>query len=91
MNPLIQLKNAAPVFLVALVLACFALSPRVQAVNPAPDGGYAGNNTAEGDSALFSLTTGANNTAVGWFTDLSEAIQSRDRAVKTFLQPKNEQ
>jgi len=26
-----------------------------------------------------------------WFTDLSEAIQSRDRAVKTFLQPKNEQ
>jgi len=23
--------------------------------------------------------------------DLSEAIQSRDRAVKTFLQPKNEQ
>jgi len=26
-----------------------------------------------------------------WFSDLSEATQSKDRAVKTFLQPKNEQ
>jgi hypothetical protein len=33
------------------------------AVSPAPDGGYAGNNTAEGTSALFSLTSGADNTA----------------------------
>jgi uncharacterized coiled-coil protein SlyX len=49
----------------ALALAWFALSPPAQAVTPAPDGGYPNNNTAEGDKALFSLTTGTNNTATG--------------------------
>ena len=41
-------------------------SPNVRAVTPAPDGGYPNNNTAEGDDALFSLTTGTGNTAVGF-------------------------
>jgi hypothetical protein len=64
MNPLIQLKKAAPVFFVALV--CLGCLPTMQAVSPTPDGGYPGGNTAEGGSgALFSLTTGTNNTAVG--------------------------
>jgi len=52
--------------LVPLVLACVALSPTIKAVLPPPDGGYANDNTAEGDDALFSLTTGSNNTAVGF-------------------------
>jgi endosialidase-like protein len=64
MNPLIQLRKATPVFLVAL--ACFGLSPTAQAVLPAPDGGYAIRNTAEGKDALFSLTTGTDNTAIGF-------------------------
>jgi hypothetical protein len=52
--------------LIPLVLACFALLPRAQAVSPTPDGGYLGANTAEGGpGALFSLTTGTDNTAVG--------------------------
>src|SRR6478752_3040129 len=52
---------------VPLVLLCFGLSPRLQAVTPAPDGAYLGANTAEGGSGtLFSLTTGTNNTAYGF-------------------------
>jgi hypothetical protein len=37
-----------------------------QAVMPPPDGGYPGENTAEGTDALFRLTTGPGNTAVGF-------------------------
>jgi hypothetical protein len=36
-----------------LVVACFALLPKSLAVNPPPDGGYAGGNTAEGQNALL--------------------------------------
>jgi len=66
MKSFIQLKRAAPVFLVALV--CFGLLPTTQAVSPAPDGGYPGGNTAEGQSALLSLTSGTFNTAVGFLS-----------------------
>ena len=52
--------------LTALALACFALSPIARAVTPAPDGGYPNENTAEGEDALFSLTTGSSNTAIGY-------------------------
>jgi hypothetical protein len=69
MNPLIQFKKVTSVFFVAL--ACFAVFPRAQAVVPAPDGGYPGGNTAEGENALFSLTTGANNTAIGFIALVS--------------------
>jgi hypothetical protein len=50
---------------ITLALVCFGLLPEVRAVTPAPDGGYPGNNTAEGTSALFSLTSGVSNTALG--------------------------
>ena len=49
-----------------LIVASSALSPAAQAVSPPPDGGYAGENTVEGTSALLHLNGGTNNTAVGW-------------------------
>jgi len=53
------------------MLACFAFTPWAQAVDPAPDGAYPGGNTAEGQDALLSLSTGTFNTAVGFFSLLS--------------------
>ena len=44
-----------------------------RAVVPAPDGGYPNFNTAEGSSALKSLTTGVGNAAVGWFSLFSDS------------------
>ena len=80
MNPLIQLKKATPPFLGVFVLVCLTLSARVQAVVPPPDGGYPGGNTAEGQSALLSLTTGGFNTAVGFFSLGSNTIGSFNTA-----------
>jgi hypothetical protein len=56
------------VFFIALALLYFAILPKAQAVIPPPDGGYPGFNTAEGQNALFSRTTGVANTAVGWYS-----------------------
>jgi hypothetical protein len=80
MNPLIQLKKAILVFFIALGLACFAFSRGAQAVSPAPDGGYAGGNTAEGTNALFSLTSGTNNTAAGGQALYHDTSGSNDTA-----------
>jgi len=52
--------------LFALALACHNSSPELHAVVPPPDGGYPGENTAEGQNALLSLTTGTFNAAMGW-------------------------
>jgi trimeric autotransporter adhesin len=51
-----------------LAVACFAFLPKSLALNPPPDGGYAGGNTAEGQNALLSLTGGTFNTAIGSFS-----------------------
>jgi Chaperone of endosialidase len=59
--------NIPPV-LIIFALVCFALVQNTQAVSPPPDGGYAGGNTAEGQDALLSLTTGTYNTAIGFLS-----------------------
>src|SRR5438094_7158866 len=67
--------------LIPLVVACFALSPTAQGqLSPAPDGGYPGRNTAEGDDALFSLTTGESNTAIGFVALFSNTTGIRNTA-----------
>jgi uncharacterized coiled-coil protein SlyX len=71
-----QKFNGSALLPVALLLACFAISPMAQAVVPAPDGGYPGFNTAEGQNALFSLTSGGYNTAVGFFSLRSATTSS---------------
>jgi Chaperone of endosialidase len=59
-------RSRLALLLIPLVFACFMLSPTARAVLPPPDGGYPNNNTAEGSGALFSLTTGTDNTAIGF-------------------------
>src|SRR5881392_1228892 len=74
-NSNIQFKATTPrrknlrrgLFLIPLVLvvAGVSLAPTARALRPPPDGGYPNETTAEGDGALFSLTTGEGNTALG--------------------------
>src|SRR5438105_127522 len=68
-------------FLIPLVFACFALSPMARAVMPPPDGSYPGQNTAEGQQALFSLTTGIFNTADGFHALFHDTNGSHNTAV----------
>jgi uncharacterized coiled-coil protein SlyX len=76
MKPMIQCKTTILPLLIAGVLGCFGFLPKTQAVVPPPDGGYPNFNTAEGQNALFSLTTGSANTAVGWYSLYSSTIAS---------------
>ncbi len=64
-NPFARLPWRRGFVLLALGLT-FALAPVALAVDPPPDGGYPNFNTAEGEDALFSLTTGSDNTAIGF-------------------------
>jgi len=52
-------------FFSLFAIGLFALNQIAHAVSPPPDGGYPGNNTAEGSFALLSLGSGVFNTAIG--------------------------
>jgi hypothetical protein len=65
------MKTPVPTLLIIFSLTSFAFFPKAQAVSPPPDGGYPGGNTAEGQNALLSLTTGTYNTALGLYSVLS--------------------
>src|SRR6266496_1159752 len=64
-----------------LALGFLGFGAMVQAVSPAPDGGYAGFNTAEGTNALFNLTTANDNTALGGQALFHDTTGSRNTAV----------
>ena len=61
-----RLRFPTPMINIAITFACCILYSNARAVSPAPDGGYPIGNTAEGEDALFSLTSGYDNAAVGY-------------------------
>jgi hypothetical protein len=71
-NHMYLIRRLTPLVVIASALAWLTLSLPAQAVMPPPDGGYANFNTGEGEDALFKLTTGGYNTAVGWVSLWSE-------------------
>jgi hypothetical protein len=54
--------------LIPILIIGLGFLQKAWAVSPAPDGSYPGGNTAEGQNALLSLTTGTYNTALGLFS-----------------------
>ncbi len=68
MKKLIQSEESKAFITVIATISCLVFCPIARAVVPPPDGGYANFTTAEGQNALFSLSSGAANTAVGWFS-----------------------
>jgi Chaperone of endosialidase len=79
MNPMSQLEKLIAIFVVSLT--CFVLSATVLGVDPPPDGGYPNNNTAEGQDALFSLSTGLDNTAIGFQALFNNTFGSANTAI----------
>src|SRR2546423_11569498 len=76
------MKIATRLVLIAMALLSPAVAgPKADAVVPPPDGGYAGGNTAEGQAALLSLTTGGFNTAIGFFSLRSDTTGGFNTAV----------
>ncbi len=75
------MKTVTNIPYAVFALVCVAFVRNAQAVNPPPDGGYPGGNTAEGASALFSLTSGTYNTAVGVFSLRSDTAGNFNTAI----------
>src|ERR1051326_7221294 len=61
-------KTKSSVILLSVLFVLTAFLPNGQALSPAPDGCYPNYTTAEGCSTLKSITTGAGNTGIGWYS-----------------------
>jgi hypothetical protein len=78
----IHQSYASRTFIIAVAtLTSIVVLPKTPAVTPPPDGGYPNFTTAEGTNALKNLTSGAGNTAVGWFPLFSDITASFNTAV----------
>jgi len=76
------MKPTIKLFVTLFIFLCLStVTPNAPAVSPPPDGGYPGGNTAEGQNALLTLTTGGYNTAVGFFSLRSDSAASFNTAV----------
>ena len=73
------MKTITCLFLGFLCLS--AANLKVRAVIPPPDGGYPGGNTAEGQNALLSLSSGGYNTAVGFVSLRTNTTSSFNTAI----------
>jgi hypothetical protein len=71
----------ANIIQILLGIVLVGVVPAIRAVVPPPDGGYPGGNTAEGQNALLSLTTGGFNTAVGFLSLRSDKTGSFNTAI----------
>jgi Chaperone of endosialidase len=65
MYPLIQLKLRSQLFVVTFLLACFGILDGTQAVITDPQSWFMHGNTGGGQTALWNLRGGSNNTALG--------------------------
>src|SRR5215469_5963839 len=77
---LLMKNRVLTVGLSQILVACFIFQD-AQAVSPPPDGNYPGGNTAEGQSALLSLTSGTYNTAVGLSSLSSNTVGQLNTAI----------
>jgi len=80
------MKTNTPPVLITFAIVCFALFQNARAVLPPPDGGYGPpdygpGNTAEGQEALLSLTTGTYNAANGYLSLRSNTIGNFNTAI----------
>jgi hypothetical protein len=82
------MKNRTITFnAILLALGFLALAPTMEALSPPPDGGYPGQNTAEGDGALDSLTffhgqaSAEDNTALGFNALVNNTVGDENTAV----------
>ena len=75
------MKTITQLIVSFIILCLVAVVPTIQAVVPPPDGGYPSGNTAEGQNALFSLTSGGFNTAIGWVSLHSDTTASFNTGV----------
>src|SRR5436853_5162675 len=86
MKNLMKNRSLAILTTVLSVVTWFTFLPQTQATPdalppPPSDGCYPGFTTAEGCNALKSLTSGAGNTGVGWYSLYSDTTHSYNTGV----------